>query len=237
MLTRMRGFTLVEMMVSLVVGLVVAGMAMSLYSVILRANSTSMQLSSLNQNLQAVLDLVSRDVQRAGYMGNAAQNLARTTSGAPLSGYPDRSAMFSLYTVNASGAMTTTLRDLQRLSVSAPLYDCLLLRYDANGDGVLAGTTPPEIMGYRFDATSKAVEFKSWSAVASQSCGVTGWENITDEKDLEITAFSFSISPSSGASTEYGQRTLTINISGRQKARTDLSLSLIREVTLRNDQF
>lgn len=242
MLTRQRGFTLVEMMVSLVVGLVVAGMALSLYSAILRANATAMQLSMLNQSLQAVLDLVSRDVQRAGYMANAAQNLARDANGNPINAGGNvttlnREAMFSLYTLNASGAMTTTLKDLQRLHVSAPLYDCILLRYDANGDGALAGTSPPEIMGYRYDASTKAVEFETWDSAASQSCGSTNWENLTAEKDLEITAFTFSISPSGGASTEYGQRTITINIAGRSKQRTDLSLNLEREVRMRNDQF
>lgn len=238
MLSKQRGFTLVEMMISLVIGLVVASMALGLYSAIMRANATAMQLSQLNQSLQAVLDLVSRDIQRSGYMANAAQNLARDTSGAYLSGYPDRSAMFSLYTLDASGAMTTTLKDLQRISVSAPLYDCILLRYDANDNGALASSSgQPEIMGYRYDASDKAVEFESWSSVGDQTCSSSSWENITDEKDLEITAFTFAISPSSGASSEYGQRTLTVSIAGRSKQRTDLSLSLEREVRIRNDQF
>jgi len=235
MLSKQRGFTLVEMMVSLVIGLVVASMALSLYSAIMRANATAMQLSQLNQSLQAVLDLVSRDIQRSGYMANAAQNLARDANGAPPGGYPDRSAMFSLYTLNASGAMTTTLKDLQRLNVSAPLYDCILLRYDENSNGAISGTD--EIMGYRYDASNKAVEFESWSSVGDQTCSSSGWENITDERDLEITAFTFAISPSSGASSEYGQRTITVSIAGRSKQRTDLSLILEREVRIRNDQF
>ena len=92
-------------------------------------------------------------------------------------------------------------------------------------------------MGYRYDASAKAVEFESWDSVGDQTCSSSGWENITDEKDLEITAFTFAISPSSGVSSEYGQRTLTISIAGRSKQRTDLSLSLEREVRMRNDQF
>ena len=44
MLSKQRGFTLVEMMVSLVIGLVVASMALSLYSDIRRAHATYMQL-------------------------------------------------------------------------------------------------------------------------------------------------------------------------------------------------
>ena len=123
----------------------------------------------------------------------------------------------------------------ERLNVSAPLYDCILLRYDANSNGAISGTD--EIMGYRYDASAKAVEFESWSSVGDQTCSSSSWENITDEKDLEITAFTFAIAPSSGASSEYGQRTLTVSIAGRSKQRTDLSLILEREVRIRNDQF
>ena len=120
-LTSSRGFSLVELLVALIAGLIIVAAAGTLYVSILRANAASVQLSALNLGMQSLMDIMERDIRRAGYFASAAQNLARTSAGTPVLAPSDRTAMFSLHV----SAGSTTLQDLQRIAVAAPLYDCI----------------------------------------------------------------------------------------------------------------
>lgn len=63
---RQRGETLIGLLVGLVVGLVVLGGASLIYLNAARANSTTLQLSRTNQELKAIMDVMVRDIRRAG---------------------------------------------------------------------------------------------------------------------------------------------------------------------------
>ena len=66
-----RGISIVELMVGLTVGLIVVTGAMALF-VTNTVNSRRMLTETrLNQDLRAVADVITRDVRRAGYWGNA----------------------------------------------------------------------------------------------------------------------------------------------------------------------
>ena len=234
-LTSSRGFSLVELLVALIAGLIIVAAAGTLYVSILRANAASVQLSALNLGMQSLMDIMERDIRRAGYFASAAQNLARTSAGTPVLAPSDRTAMFTL-TVSAG---STTLQDLQRIAVAAPLYDCILLRYDADDDGAIAGNA--EIMGYRFVSTEKGLEFKQWTTVATQlteRCdGDTGWSNISQDGQLQLTSLTFAIDPATGFSSPSGQRNITMTLVGRSQHKPALTLSLQRQVRIRNDQY
>ena len=63
---RQRGETLIGLLVGLVVGLIVLGGASLVYLGAARANSTTLQLSRTNQELKAIMDVMVRDIRRAG---------------------------------------------------------------------------------------------------------------------------------------------------------------------------
>ena len=234
-LTSSRGFSLVELLVALIAGLIIVAAAGTLYVSILRANAASVQLSALNLGMQSLMDIMERDIRRAGYFASAAQNLARTSAGTPVLAPSDRTAMFSLHV----SAGSTTLQDLQRIAVAAPLYDCILLRYDADDDGAIAGNA--EIMGYRFVSTEKGLEFKQWTTVATQLSelcdGDTGWSNISQDGQLQLTSLTFAIDPATGFASPSGQRRIIITLVGRSQHKPALTLSLQRQVRIRNDQY
>ena len=167
-ITRQKGFSLVELLVAMVIGLFVAGIVTTMYISVLRANSTTVQLARLNQDLQAALDIMSRDIQRAGYVSGAEAALSRDTSGDAVN--PTKltevaNASFSAFTV-VSSALTTTEKDLIPDNSSG---DCILIRYDANNDGVISGTSPEEIMGYKYLKSEQTIGFQTWSDAASQN--------------------------------------------------------------------
>ncbi len=118
------------------------------------------------------------------------------------------------------------------------LYDCILIRYDSNGDGAVSGTD--EILGYKFNGTTQSIDFHSWDSVAAQKndlCNTnTGWNSITNNGSTSVTNLSFTITPSSGENT-MGQRRITISITGHSKQKSTLSMSLQRDVRLRNDEY
>ena len=235
-LTSSRGFSLVELLVALIAGLIIVAAAGTLYVSILRANAASVQLSALNLGMQSLMDIMERDIRRAGYFASAAQNLARTSAGTPVLAPSDRTAMFSL----TASAGSTTLQDLQQLTVTDPLlYDCILLRYDANDDGSIAGSD--EIMGYRFVSAEKGLEFKQWTTVPTQLnqlCdGDTGWNNISQDGQLQLTSLTFAIDPATGFFSPSGQRSITMTLVGRSQHKPALTLSLQRQVRIRNDQY
>lgn len=66
-----KGFTLVEILVGLIIGLIATAAAISITVSILRSNSNNMKATRLNQELRAVMDVMARDLTRAGYSGTA----------------------------------------------------------------------------------------------------------------------------------------------------------------------
>ena len=230
-----RGFSMVELLVALVAGLIIVGTATTLYVSIIRANATSIQLSSLNLGMQSLLDVMERDIRRAGYFANASLNLSRDANGNPVVAPTNRTAMFTLMT----SAGSSTLQDMQRISVAAPLYDCILLRYDANDDGSIAGTD--EIMGYRFKSAELGLEFRQWETVTDQLdqlCeGDDGWDIISQVGQVQLTSVTWAITPATGFSIPTGQRTITVSMVGQSQQKPALSLTLQRQVRMRNDQY
>ena len=75
MLSKQGGFSLIETLVALVAGLLVIAAALALLSSIMAAANSALMLSRLNQELQAVTDIISRDIQRTGYHSEAALGL------------------------------------------------------------------------------------------------------------------------------------------------------------------
>ncbi|WP_460734561.1 PilW family protein [Lysobacter tyrosinilyticus] len=65
------GFTLVELMVSLVIGLIVTGAVVAFTMSALNSNSDYVQSTQLTQELRSTIDYAGRELRRAGYDENA----------------------------------------------------------------------------------------------------------------------------------------------------------------------
>lgn len=76
------GFSLVELMVALVVGLIVSGAAIGFVVSVAKANSEDIQVTRLTQELRSVSEVITRDIRRARFVvdpiGNVAQGAAVT---------------------------------------------------------------------------------------------------------------------------------------------------------------
>jgi type II secretory pathway component PulJ len=63
--SRVRGFSLVELMVALVVGLIVVGAVLALVIAITTSNRQTLQSTRLNQEMRATLAVIANDLRRA----------------------------------------------------------------------------------------------------------------------------------------------------------------------------
>lgn len=75
-----RGFGLVELMVSIVPGMIVSGAAVAFVLSTLSSNTEFVRSARLNQDLRGNMDYVTRELRRAGYDENALRYVALSAS-------------------------------------------------------------------------------------------------------------------------------------------------------------
>ncbi|CAD7513936.1 PilW family protein [Aeromonas hydrophila] len=204
---KVRGFNLVELMVAMVAGLLLVAAVISLFATILKANYTAMQTSRLNQEVQLLTDMIARDIQRAGYDANATQFLA-APSGSRSSFYFDAAADLMSETATGSG-----------------LYTCIRVRYDNDENGVLSSD---DTLVYSYSSSSKGIK----QGTGTTTCG--NGSLISSDDTIEITAMTLKLLTSSQTN---GARALQLVVSGRFKATPALTLTLQRDIKLRNDGY
>ena len=65
------GFSLVEMMIAVTVGLVVLAGVAQIFASTVSSNGDALKMARVNQDLRAAMDVMIRDIQRAGYYSQA----------------------------------------------------------------------------------------------------------------------------------------------------------------------
>ena len=72
---KQRGFTMIELMVAVVVGLVVSGAAVLLVASIVKSNSETLRATRLTQELRATTEVIARDLRRARSVSDPITNV------------------------------------------------------------------------------------------------------------------------------------------------------------------
>ena len=177
---KQEGFTLIELMIAMMLGLIVIGGALSIYISTVSSSSNTIKSARLNYDLESAMSLMMNDIKRAGYWGGATDGVTA----------------FNPFTNN--DALTGAVSNIAILDTGA----CILYSYDADEDGFLddsstnIGTNPgggytAEYYGFKFDTDS----IKIWSSTVAEGtadCTANGWENFIDENKLKITLVQFS---------------------------------------------
>lgn len=160
---KQKGFSIIELMVGLVLGLVVLVGAGGLFSTTLASNSSTVKQQRFDQTVQVLLDLMSSDIRRAGYANHF--TLADATSG--------------------------TAADATKAVTLAPLFNgghyfasatCLLLTNSTP-------TANQRFYGYKLLAN---VVYR-YDGAAEGACGtdMTGWSAVTELSHIKVTTLWF----------------------------------------------
>ncbi|KAF3977512.1 MAG: prepilin-type N-terminal cleavage/methylation domain-containing protein [Methylococcales symbiont of Iophon sp. n. MRB-2018] len=73
-----RAFSLIELLISITIGLLMTTATLSIYLSVVKADSDSLKIIRLNQDLRATMGLIVRDLRRAGFNANAATDIIGT---------------------------------------------------------------------------------------------------------------------------------------------------------------
>jgi type II secretory pathway component PulJ len=215
------GFTLLELMIGIGVGVAVMAGVFSTYLSFLKSNNDTIKAARLDNDLRAAMALMTTDIRRAGYWANA--------SSAVGSGVNSNPFMTSATKIQASADST-----------------CILLSYDLDKNGsipALGTAGGDERFGYRLrggQIQSRPTTLSTFSCDDADS----SWDAITELPVMEITDLSFSISPivididGSGPGTStITINTVNISITGRLSDDHDVTRTLTEIVRVRNDIY
>lgn len=217
MLKNTHGFTFTELMVALAINSILFAAITTIFLSNLNHYHDMINKTRLDQEMQIAMNLMSRDIRRAGYWGNAYTDLNSTMNNNPF--------------VASGTDLTTGLAGA-----------CILLTYDRNSDGSVAGvssTINDEHYGYRLNGTT--LQGRPPGAAYDCSAAASSWDNMTDPGVVEITALSFTINTSTvtvGPGTKgLAIRSVTINMTGRLANDTSVTETLTNTIKVRNDKF
>lgn len=170
-----RGFGLIELMVSIVIGLIVIAGITSLVVATLRANTENMQMTRLTQEMRSVMQLTTRDLRRAGYDQNAVRDFG---SGGSLSND------FAQVRAFDSGGNE---KDLTAGIATGSPATCVLFSYDDNNNGTAEAN---EFRGYKLNTNNNSIEAKTSGSAADADCSAGNWETLTDAATVNVNEFS-----------------------------------------------
>lgn len=183
---RARGFSLVELMVAMVAGLVVGGAVLAFAIASMKSNADYLVSTRLTQDLRSTLDLVTRELRRSGY---------------------DEDSLGYISTSSGSDFARLLLDD--ETATGTGLFQCVIFAYDRAGGTVVGGSPEPgngEIRGFRYAERNGVgvVEYAISSDGVTPACAGdapdytdypascnagSGWCALTDPTRLAITEF------------------------------------------------
>lgn len=181
--------TFVEVLVGMAIGVVVIGGGITIYASSVRGGNEALLASKLNQEIGALMHVMTNDIRRAGYWGNT------------IAAQADQNPF------NQVGATSlVVVDDMASNVVQGPRGQgtCLTYAYDAT---YLPGNTVgaienADLFGFRLNGTT--VEMRQSGTVdgadciggSCNSCNNGVWLEVTDPNIIEVTQLTFDLASS-----------------------------------------
>ncbi|MBN2843668.1 MAG: hypothetical protein JXM68_11285 [Sedimentisphaerales bacterium] len=104
-LHKQKGLNLIELMIAMLLGLIVVGVTIGILVSAIKSSSDTIKMTRLNQEMQAIMTLISRDIRRAGYWGD---NTATVNPYEPSVASGASDTITFAYDANSNGASEAT---------------------------------------------------------------------------------------------------------------------------------
>lgn len=229
---RSKGLTLVEMMVAVAMSMVVVAAMGMLMANTLNSATRGIQMSRLTQEMRVAMQMMSRDVRRAGYNAHAIKCFGNPdcgTTGAPLDGMI---------------AADIAINDAN---------DCFYYQLDRDADG---DSRDNAFGGFRRVTIGGSGVIEFWmdndeftdapacTDAVNDDCGVGEWCQITDPDYIDVTNFivtrdlSFEdvlVDDGAGTQTKAGVRKLSLHMEAELVRDSNISRELEDIIRVRND--
>jgi type II secretion system protein J len=208
-----RGFTLVELMIALVIMSVVTLGAVQLSANVFRSNTQSIQMIQLSQEMRSVIQLISRDIRRAGYDDDA------------LAGFLTTEAI-------TSGVSMGSMDDDN-------ISNCLRVQYDNLAGDAMNVVYRMRTVN---DIGRVSAHFGAMASCATDVTD-DGWVDVTDPLLTHISGLEFRLNDqmtdiaenlSNGHVIQVGLQQISIAISAILRTDNTINRTIINEVQIRN---
>ena len=180
-----KGFSLIELMVSTVVGMIIIAGATNVYLTTIVSSSDTLKQSKLNQELSTLMSVMAGDVIRAGVTGDLDYVSPQTNA-------------FNQVDNTALEVIDNLADDNQVTWANAATGgSCILYTYDADLDGVV---DDGDIFGFRLN--NGVVEMRQQGDVVNNtrhdSCNDSDdtWLQVTDGRIINVTSLNFAFDKS-----------------------------------------
>lgn len=208
------GFSLIELMIAMVLGLLVLGMMLSLYTTSMVNNNKINSLGRLNLEVKSLVELMSRDIRRAGYWSGASS-----------------AALSSGFANNAYGAQSAAL------AVSSD-KTCITFAYDMNNTGDVPEAH--EYVGYKLYQGGIYVRSgNSNCATQSNWTLLTHSQVVIDSLVFDLNRINAKgeagLVPSEGLNTLMS--TVSINLTASLKNYSEKKVVINKKVLVRNQAY
>lgn len=229
---RQLGFSLAELMIALVAGLIVSGAVLSFFLSSMKSNGEFVQSTRLTQELRNSLNLMTNDLQRAGYDQDSLGYLASggSTPFTPLN--LDVANSCVIYSYDKAGG-TIGLLDLANGEVRA-IRRSSATNQDGRTVGVIEfatsfGTTRPV-------CTSVGATYTTYPPTCNAT---TGWCALSDPSVLDITALTFTDNRAfvGVAPNRVQLRRIGVNLQGQIAGTTGAARNMVASVRVRSDCY
>lgn len=218
-MSRQRGFTLLEALLSVTLSLVVTAAMVALMSNTLGSTSRIVNMTKLTDDLRATMQMLTRDVRRSSYNANAMYCYANEDCGS------DGSATLAADISIAAGG------------------ECFTFLLDRDHDG---DSTEDDAGGFRRVAPGGVGVIEMWIGNASPNCAAandSNWAQVTNPDSMDITGLSVDDDLSytevvfdNGVNVITQKvRKLRINMRARLTADNSISRELEDVISVRND--
>jgi prepilin-type N-terminal cleavage/methylation domain-containing protein len=232
------GFSMIELMIAMAIGLVVIGSVLAFTMSSLNTNTEYVQATRLSQELRGTMDMITRDLRRAGYDQDIMRYIAASKSGALLPPSP-----FGPIFINDDN-------------------DCVIYSYDReDGTSGVIDLARGEVRGFRrvvvdFDGTDVGVIEMAESAAGvvpdcdgdspdytnyPVGCDASGWCALSDPRVLNVISFTldtdgYITKNATATSTSVVMREVGVSIEGGLRQTQDAVVRGIRStVKIRSD--
>lgn len=216
MLKFKNGFSLIELLVALSLGMILMFGLLTIYSSITRHSKRLIASSELRQTLQAAMNLISDDVRRAGFWVNAKNDVGNG--------------------VNTNPYMVTGTTDIY---INEPANNCILLTYNATKVAPSGAIPDSEKFGFRL--VNNAIQFRPLGKPFNCNAVESDWDNITDSGVMTIDTLSFThdnkVVYLNGGSANIIIRNVAVTISGHLVNEPSIATTITKTIRVRNSKF
>jgi prepilin-type N-terminal cleavage/methylation domain-containing protein len=181
-----RGFSLVELMVAMVAGLVVIAAVVVFTVATAQSSTTNIRSMRVMQNLRSSLSLIEREIRRSGYNQSALSYAGKCS--------------------NASSSTTCSIGVFNQLVVAAA--SCLIVSYDNAANTTKGAIDAGEYHAFRLvqNAAGIGVIQANLTSATVPDCtdpvGDVAWPDVSDPNVVDVTALNFTRSTTDGGCVE-----------------------------------